>query len=230
MRHEYHNENPTQRQRARGDPRGNQKARTRKAVLEAASELLRKGMTPTVADAAESAKVSRATAYRYFPTQDQLLLELGRLMPAMKPVDEMIRALPADVPERLSLLLTTFNSAVLDQEAVMRTMLRAGLDTWLENYNQGVDVPVREGRRIGWLDQVLEPIRKELSAANYRRLRAALALTLGPDSIFIMKDVCGLDGAEALTVLEWAARALLQAGSNEAVSVSARKEVRGGRT
>lgn len=218
MRQKYHKRTPGPRQPRRSDPRGNQKARTRKAILEAAGELLRTGVTPTVADAAEAAMVSRATAYRYFPTQDQLLLELGRLMPAMKPVDELMRTLPQDVPERLRLLLTSFNTAVLDQEAFMRTMLRAGLDTWLENYNKGVDVPVREGRRIGWLDQVLEPVRNQLSPASYRRLRAALALTLGPDSIVIMKDVCGLDGADALAVLDWAARALLEAGASGAAS------------
>ncbi|MBD0273630.1 MAG: TetR/AcrR family transcriptional regulator, partial [Acetobacteraceae bacterium] len=44
------------------DPRANQKERTRAALVAAASELLRRGTPPTVAAAAEAAKVSRATA------------------------------------------------------------------------------------------------------------------------------------------------------------------------
>jgi hypothetical protein len=63
---------------------------------------------------------------------------------------------------------------------------------------------------------VLEPVRKDLGKSQYRRLRAALSLTLGIDSIVVMKDVCGLGDAEALEVLEWAALALLRAGLDEA--------------
>src|SRR5262245_59503744 len=68
------------------DPRANQKQRTRAAIVEAAGRLLRRGGTPTVAEAAEEAKVSRATAYRYFPTPEDLLLEVAAVTPAMAPV------------------------------------------------------------------------------------------------------------------------------------------------
>ena len=44
------------------------------------------------------------------------------------------------------------------------------------------------------------------------RLQAALALTVGADSLVILKDVVGLDDAEANAVLRWAAAALLRAG------------------
>src|SRR5262249_15322283 len=57
--------------------RVNQKRRTRAALVEAAKQLVGEGVTPTVAQAAEAALVSRTTAYRYFPTQDSLLLELA---------------------------------------------------------------------------------------------------------------------------------------------------------
>jgi AcrR family transcriptional regulator len=201
------------RQAAVNDPRANQKERTRAALLDAASELLRNGVTPTVADAAEAAKVSRATAYRYFPTQDYLLLELSHLRSALKPVDALLADLPGDdVEQRLRALLATFNRIVIDEEVPMRTWLRASIDTWLDNRQKGVDASVREGRRIGWLDQVLEPVRRDLSKAHYQRLRAALALTLSIEPILVMKDVCRLDDKASLDVLEWAATALLRAG------------------
>ena len=43
--------------------------------MEGARKLLREGKIPSVADAAEVARVSRATAYRYFPTQSALIQE-----------------------------------------------------------------------------------------------------------------------------------------------------------
>src|SRR5581483_8043837 len=56
--------------------RVDQKLRTRAALLRAASELVAQGKSPSVAEVAESAQVSTATAYRYFPTQQALLVEL----------------------------------------------------------------------------------------------------------------------------------------------------------
>jgi hypothetical protein len=68
-----------------------------------------------------------------------------------------------------------------------------------------------------WLDKVLEPLH-DLPEEQKEHLRAALALTMGPDSIAIMKDVCRLEDHEdheALAVLRWAATVLLRAGLEE---------------
>jgi AcrR family transcriptional regulator len=200
------------------DPRANQKARTRAAIIEAAQGLRRAGTTPTVAAAAERARVSRATAYRYFPTQEALLLELAAITPGVTPVEDLLRDLgTSDVEERLLLLLDTFDRIALAEEASFRRALRVYLDIWLRSRRSGrPDAPdVRAGRRMGWLDTVLEPV-GDLPDEQRRRLRAALALTLGIESIVVMKDVCRLDDDEALDVLRWAATALLRAGLEDA--------------
>src|SRR5262245_23364797 len=46
--------------------RTHQKHRTRDALIAAARELVAKGLTPTVEEAAAAAAISRTTAYRYF--------------------------------------------------------------------------------------------------------------------------------------------------------------------
>jgi hypothetical protein len=70
-----------------------------------------------------------------------------------------------------------------------------------------------------WLDHVIEPARASLSDQQWHRLQCALALTLSIDAFTVMKDVCRIeDNHDALDVLRWAARALLQAGLDEAVS------------
>src|SRR3954453_15473245 len=193
------------------DLRANQKERTRTALVDAGTELLRRsGAPPTVAEAAEEAQVSRATAYRYFPTQEALLVELAEVTPRAAPVEALLISLDTDdVEARLLKLLDTFGPIVLDDEAQMRTALRVYLDTWLRSRRNGTGdaAPVREGRRMRWLDDVLEPLHG-LPDEQKRRLRAALAVTLGIDSIVVMKDVCGLDDEESLEVLRWAATAL----------------------
>ncbi len=201
------------------DPRANQKERTRAALVAAASELLRRGSPPTVAEAAEAAKVSRATAYRYFPTQEALLVEVAALGPVVAPVEAVLAALPpeGDPEARLLRLLDAFNPVLFADQATMRTALRVYLDTWFENRRAGDESPaVREGRRTRWLDEALAPVRRGMPAREWRRLRAALSLTLGSEALVVMKDVCRLADEEALAVLRWAAAALLRAGLDEA--------------
>ena len=199
------------------DPRANQKARTRAAIVEAAQRLQdEEGETPTVARAAEAAGVSRATAYRYFPTQEALVVEVADITPNVTATEAALAELDSDdVERRLLLLLDASNPIALAEETHFRRALWVYLDTWLRS-NRNADEPpaVREGRRMRWLDQVLEPL-DDLPEARKRRLQAALALTIGADSLVIMKDVCGLDDDEALEVLRWAAKAILHAGLQE---------------
>src|ERR1700677_1680384 len=53
--------------------RRNQKERTRRAIVEACLELIRRGQPVTMPEVAKAALVSEATAYRYFPDLASLL-------------------------------------------------------------------------------------------------------------------------------------------------------------
>ena len=199
---------------ARQDPRANQKARTRAAIVEAAQRLRDEtAETPTVADAARLAGVSRATAYRYFPTRESLEVEVADITPSVVATEAALAGLSTDdVEARLLALLDAFNPVILAEEEHYRRALWVYQDTWLRGRRAGDDAPaVREGRRMRWLDTVLAPL-DDLPAERRERLRAGLALTLGADSVVVMKDACGLDDDEALEVLRWAATAILRAG------------------
>jgi AcrR family transcriptional regulator len=201
----------------RQDPRANQKARTRAAIVEAARQLSHTdGEMPTVAAAAASAGVSRATAYRYFPTQEALAVEVSSLDPLVASTEAMLASLDTDdVEERLLRLIDTFNPVAFAEEEKLRRALWVYLDTWLRSTRESGEPPaLRAGRRMEWLARVMEPV-DDLPDDRRRRLQAALALTLGGDSMVIMKDVCGLEDAEALAVLRWAATAMLRAGLAE---------------
>jgi AcrR family transcriptional regulator len=202
------------------DPRANQKQRTRAAIVDAAVRLVREGATPTVAQAAEVAGVSRATAYRYFPTPEDLLIEVATVTPAVQPVEAVLAELgdDADPETRFVRVQETFNDVVVQEEAQMRTALRAYLDHWLARRQRGVETgaELREGRRMRWLGRILEPARGTLSPKQRRRLECALALTLGMDGMVVMKDVCRLKDDEAQDVLRWAGLVLLRAGLAEA--------------
>src|SRR5258708_38670738 len=106
-----------------------QKRRTRTAVLTAARELIRQGKIPSVADAADAADVSRRTAYRYFPTQEQLLteaqLEGGRasIDPVFEPAE-----LAHDVEARLDALVRAMYAELRSTDPLLGTMVRLPVD------------------------------------------------------------------------------------------------------
>lgn len=194
------------------DPRANQKERTRAAIVEAATRLMREGAAPSVADAAAAAKVSRATAYRYFPTPEALHLEIAGITPKMAPVEAVVAGLDGeDAAAGAMRVLDALNGAVFTEEAQMRMALKVYQDIWFGARETGeVPAPLREGRRMRWLEKALAPA--GLSRARQRRLEAALALTAGVEALVVMKDVCRLEEREARDVLRWAAQTLLAAG------------------
>jgi AcrR family transcriptional regulator len=200
------------------DPRANQKDRTRAAIVEAAAQLVREGKAPSLGEAAKAAKVSRATAYRYFPTPEALHLEVAGVTPAFEPVEALVQSLNGAPSEaRLAAFLDVFYRVAFAEEARMRMALKVYLDTWFASQGSNGTMPaVREGRRMRWLDQVLAPTRPKLSEAQWQRLKSALALASGPDALVVMKDVCRLDDEAALETLQWTARALLEAALREA--------------
>jgi AcrR family transcriptional regulator len=185
--------------------------------VEAAQQLrATTGAVPSVEETAAAAGVSRATAYRYFPSQETLELEVADISPDVAATEAALEHLATDDLEaRLIALLEAFNPILPAKEEHFRRALWVYQDTWLRSHRNGeVSPAVREGRRMRWLDQVLEPA-TTLPGDRKRRLLSALALTLGGDAFVVMKDVCHLGDDEALDVLRWAALAILRAGLAE---------------
>jgi AcrR family transcriptional regulator len=190
--------------------RVNQKERTRRALLDAGLDLMRAGKAPTIAEVADAAKVSVATAYRYFPNPQALWVEANRSFFAPSPPDEVFAG--ADSLEaRVEAMVKAIGWVQYDDEALWRTVLRALLTA-----GSGPDATIeRTGQRMYWIDQALDSLDEKIDAHTRRRLRMALALVFGTESIVILRDVCGLDPDEAREVSLWAARALVQAAEAE---------------
>src|SRR4030081_1643820 len=183
--------------------RHRQKNRTRKALLNAAAELVRQGREPTVAEVAEVGEVSRATAYRYFPTQESLLVEMRMFAPE-GPLEKFDRVVveSGDPVERVGVLVREVSEWALQNETALRTLLRLSLDP-----ETGVRRP---GHRIRWIAEALQPLQGKVDGATLDRLSSALTMPLGIDPIVPLRDFAGLPAAQAIEVIEWAARVLVR--------------------
>ena len=188
--------------------RAAQKLRTRQALMDTAVELVKAGRRPSVSAVADQAGVSRATAYRYFPSQDLMLSEAmiraaaGTAPDTLMPVGTLM-ADPANVAAAITRQAGQFS---LDHEERLRTALRLSLDP-----QSGYQRPGRRGR---WIDDILAAADDRLDPPARARLSAALHLVLGIDPIIALTDIAGLDRAEALDVLEWVAATLVEAAIN----------------
>lgn len=189
--------------------RTNQKLRTRRAIVDAAAELVRESKTPTVAEAAERALVSRATAYRYFPSQQSLLIELQADASQPSP-DDVLMGVGDDVEARVAVITRRITRMILEDEAFFRSQIRVIQDLW---FAAGSDhsVPVREGRRLRWIDTALEPLAGRIPDSDRQRLREALAVVIGVEPVISLRDVCGLGPEESEAVLAWTATAIVRA-------------------
>jgi AcrR family transcriptional regulator len=207
----------------------NQKQRTRAALVEAARRLLDQGRTPTVAEVADEALVSRATAYRYFPSQEHVLLEAV----LRRSVDELDRAVTAaadsdQVEERVDGLIRATHAEIASNETGFRHMLSLSLKASRSSDGPTV-AAIRGERRVHWIERAVAPLRHSLDDRAYVRLVSALALCLGAEAYFALRDLRGLDEDEIGATLGWAGRALVAAAIKEAGTTARREEALGRR-
>jgi len=183
--------------------RANQRGRTRRDLLEAALRVLADGSTPTLEAIAEEARVSRATAYRYFPSVDDLLAEAALHMAF--PGVECLSGASDDPLARLLLVDDAVDRMIAANETALRRMIASTAKLPL----QSTGVPARQNRRLPLIEAALEPARSKFSTSSYRQLTRALSLVIGTEAMLVLKDVLGLRNSEAKEVRRRAIVSLL---------------------
>lgn len=185
------------------------KERTRRLLRQAAQELLRTGKPLTVPALAELAGVSRATAYRYFPNNETVVVHATMAMD-VDPIAEAIPAAagaPGELDVRADELVRATAAWAFDHETELRTLL------WL---SLTPDAGAQRSRRFmtnrdRWIKSLLQGLPSDVPAPARDRLAAALTPLFGSDAIVWTTDMAGLSRDQAVDLLVWMARALIAA-------------------
>ncbi len=193
--------------RAPATGRPNQKLRTRKSLLDAAARLVAQGLSPTLDEVAAEALVSRATAYRYFPSIEALHLESAIEVATPSADDVLAHTRDDDPVSRVIEVDRAVSGVVAEHELAVRTMLA---HTLTARARGNADLPPRQNRRSPLIAAALAPARARFDADALRMLERALALVIGPESIVACKDVLRLRDVEIARLKRWTIRVLVE--------------------
>jgi AcrR family transcriptional regulator len=208
------------------DPQGraNQKRRTRQALIDAALALRDDGRNPSFAEVAERALVSRATAYRYFASIEALISETAADR-GMQPLESFWR--PGDDPvEGIGRAAIEVNKLLLGDEVGLHVMERSFMTVWLESASR--ETPLRPGRRMKYIEPIVDSLKDLLPPAARKRLKQALSIVMGTEALIAVRDISRASPAETLDTTAWAARSLVRQALAEAAQVRRKRSAASG--
>jgi len=190
-----------------GSGRANQKLRTRTAIVDAARELIRTGTEITMPAVAGAARVSEATAYRYFPDLVSLLREaVQRDWPSPAEVLAPV-AQSQDPVERVGFVTEYLLRDVLAAEGAVRAMIAASIV-------RPAAAGARPVRRFGLIAEALAPLERTFGAAQpdaFEQLKLDLSVIVSAEALFTLTDLCRLPAEAAIRSAVHTARAVTAA-------------------
>ena len=169
--------------------------------------------------AADRALVSVATAYRYFPSAEDLWWEASNeaVGQTMAEVKQRVDDAGSDPRARLDALLRSAGFRMLDDQVPYRRISKIALEHWFGQVDapERERVPVRQGRRNEQIDNVLAPLKGRMSKKDLDRIAHALGLVVGTEAMIALTDAVGLDVPAAKRTLLDAGRWLLAGALGE---------------
>jgi AcrR family transcriptional regulator len=183
----------------------NQMERTRSAIVVAARDLADSGAEITMPAVAAEARVSEATAYRYFP-------DLVSLLRAAVMTDDLVAALRSvtrsdDPVERIGQAAEILGQATLRRQGAVRVVVASTIA-------KPSTAKDRPAHRFGLIEHALAPWsdqRGPAGRADVERLVRGLAVVISAESLFTLIDLCGLAPEAAVASLVTTARQLTAA-------------------
>lgn len=194
--------------------------RTRRQLIAEGMQLARHGSVVSVAEVAAAAGVSRATAYRYFPTHSTLIDAI--VAESLGPV-RRFESEQSDGMRRIRDLFEQTFVRLSEFEPQLRAALQVALDHWArEKSGLLTEEPFRRGNRKDILARAARPLEATLGKRTHERMLKALSLVYGIESYVVLKDIWGASNKEVHAVALWVAEAIMEKAAREGTAVKPR--------
>jgi AcrR family transcriptional regulator len=183
-------------------------------LMEQALALLSDGQIPSVAEVAARAGVSRATAYRYFPTRSKLISAV--VEHSLGPV-HTLAAMTPDGRERIRELFIQTFPRFKEYEPQLRAALQLSLEhAAQERAGKLTEEPYRRGHRIAILSHAAGPLKPLIGKRRFDRLVRGLSVVYGIEAYVVLRDIWGARDREIEGIARWIADALVDTTLREA--------------
>jgi AcrR family transcriptional regulator len=187
----------------------------RRALMDAALELMERGEAVTIAATAKCAGISPATAYRYFSDpatlmikafQDRQLLLRNQILHELEHTFADID----DVEERVLIVHGIIYDFVLCHERASRLFLAKNME--LRVYSGYGEEDFRGARRPKMFELALAPVQERLGKTRVADLNSALSAASGLEAFIVLKDICHRNNDEIDEIMRSNLLAILRAG------------------
>jgi len=170
------------------DGSSNRRSRTRRDILRATLELVEMGKPLTVQSIANQSGVSKPTIYRYYNSpeeieRDAFMSEIAadRAVSIFNSVSQTVSE-ETDVRRRVHLLARTMPQMINANSAFLRSLM-------VQHYRRPDERPEWFSSLVQqMINNVLEPVRPQLTVQDYRHLCTLLAAHLMADGYLIIED------------------------------------------
>jgi len=172
------------------------------------------GSAPSVADVALMAGVSRATAYRCFPSRAAMLTAVvGASLGPM-------RTFASEHTEGMDRVMDLFTRS-LPRLSKNETSLRTAVQLSLEQRGLALagllkEPSFRRGYRVQILAHAMEPFKSQFPEDIYLQLHKALSVVYGIEPYIVLKDIWSETSKQVESTVLWMAKALIESAQLEA--------------
>lgn len=113
-----------------------------------------------------------------------------------------------DPVKGIGLAANALNKLLIDDEIGLHVMERSFMTVWLENESH--ETPLRPGRRMSYIEPIVDSLKDVLSPRARKRLKQALSIVMGTEALIAVRDISHASIEESLDATAWAARALVR--------------------
>lgn len=193
------------------------KKRTFHRLINTALEALEEGGELTITELADKSGISRATAYRYFPTQSDLIAAVVEC--SLGPIFYW-KSDKSDCQERVNDFLAFAFPQMLKHEGALRAALRISLQQWA-NQRRNVEPQKKKfvrGNRKEILPAILQPLKFELPEELYQKVVYAISVVYGSEIFMVLKDIWNLNNQQLISIAQWMSKAIINQARQDALN------------